>query len=917
MESPVQDPWHSSLSNGGLVGQTPHRLGSPPANRKDYANGLYPKAELKNGTNGHGTTPLPAVVAPLSGGNGLITKAPVLDKNNSGVTGELLPSGGGNGMVVNVNNSCCAMSDRQCPNYEDDEVDGGREYVCGLWSIRPKWLQPFANKKAFLAVFCLTSVLQGMYYTYFVSVLTTIEKLYQIQSKTTGIIMSATEIGQIGGALLLTYYGGQGHRPRWIACGMLVFAFASILCSTPHFFLGGEVLLPKARGHENMTLIDLESKLCHRNEAIAAVKKTRAGRLVLDPPFLARTDADLFFNESAGDALNGSSSVTLEDAMTRWTGGGMTPEADALRSRRNCDAEGKPSQQGQLTHTVLAVFFVSLLFIGIGATTVNTLGIPYIDDNVATRESPLYFGITIGVRIFGPVFGFLLGSFCTGVYVNFPFEEVPLGLSTDNPQWIGAWWLGVFIVGAALILTAFPMMAFPRNLPNQPDSRCQSPHHHRIPGPPRPCERHFSHSPPPPVGVHDPGPLAIINGPYPNTLDIFKSPEGEALLVNGHVPAKIKSTTLADLNLHSKCQHVVRRRNNQKPSLKNFPAAMRRLLKNDILLCRTASSVLHILPIAGLYTFLPKFLESQFQLTATKANMISGMAGILVMGAGIFASGVFMRSFKPNARFVARWIALCALFYAIGMVILMWLGCPMNNYVGLNSTSGSIRPTNDVCNGTCHCKFGEFSPICTSDGVTYLSPCMAGCTKVEGSPTKQYTFSECLCLEPQVTATNGYCPLQCDNLVWYTIIFSFFVLVHSTSEVGSMLLTLRCVDPQDKAMALGLISFAIGLFGNVPCPIIYGAIVDSACLFWEDNCGQPGACRVYDPVRFRMVFHGVTAVIMFAAFVVDAIIWYKSSTISFHVDEHPAPPAYGGQDEEDAERQPMNEKQSDDFETTV
>ena len=51
-----------------------------------------------------------------------------------------------------------------------------------------------------------------MYYTYFVSVITTIEKLFQIQSKTTGIIMSATEIGQIGSSLLLTYYGGQGHR---------------------------------------------------------------------------------------------------------------------------------------------------------------------------------------------------------------------------------------------------------------------------------------------------------------------------------------------------------------------------------------------------------------------------------------------------------------------------------------------------------------------------------------------------------------------------------------------------------------------------------------------------------------------------------------------------------------------------------
>ena len=56
----------------------------------------------------------------------------------------------------------------------------------------------------------------------------------------------------------------------------------------------------------------------------------------------------------------------------------------------------------------------------------------------------------------------------------------------------------------------------------------------------------------------------------------------------------------------------------------DFPKAVKRLLKNDILMFRTASSVLHILPIAGLYTFLPKYLESQFRMPAHHANMISG-----------------------------------------------------------------------------------------------------------------------------------------------------------------------------------------------------------------------------------------------------------------------------------------------------
>lgn len=46
----------------------------------------------------------------------------------------------------------------------------------------------------------------------------------------------------------------------------------------------------------------------------------------------------------------------------------------------------------QITTVVLSIFFISLLGVGVGQTAVSTLGIPYIDDNVASRESPIYIG---------------------------------------------------------------------------------------------------------------------------------------------------------------------------------------------------------------------------------------------------------------------------------------------------------------------------------------------------------------------------------------------------------------------------------------------------------------------------------------------------------------------------------------------
>lgn len=85
------------------------------------------------------------------------------------------------------------------------------DYSCGILNFRPKWLQKLARKQIFLLIFCLTSVFQGMYFTYIVSVLTTIEKLYQLPSRTTGFIISSVEIGQISGSLSLSYFGGKGN----------------------------------------------------------------------------------------------------------------------------------------------------------------------------------------------------------------------------------------------------------------------------------------------------------------------------------------------------------------------------------------------------------------------------------------------------------------------------------------------------------------------------------------------------------------------------------------------------------------------------------------------------------------------------------------------------------------------------------
>lgn len=246
-------------------------------------------------------------------------------------------------------------SDLDLPKDSDTE--------CGLGPCSPHWMQMFASKQMFLIVFCITWVLQGMYHTYFVSVITTIEKLFQIQSKVTGIIMSATEIGQIGSSLLLTYYGGQGHRPKWIAWGMVLFAVSSFTCSLPHFIYGQQLM-----NANDLLGITKQPNVC---------KSPNSG---VDEEMLTLANSSLWSN----------STVDITPKVSHIF---QTCEEELISGHRI---------QPSVTKIVLAIFFISLLGVGMGQTAVYTLGIPYIDDNVASKESPLYFGKTCSFSI--PIF---------------------------------------------------------------------------------------------------------------------------------------------------------------------------------------------------------------------------------------------------------------------------------------------------------------------------------------------------------------------------------------------------------------------------------------------------------------------------------------------------------------------------------
>lgn len=121
--------------------------------------------------------------------------------------------------------------------------------------------------------------------------------------------------------------------------------------------------------------------------------------------------------------------------------------------------------------------------------------------------------------------------------------------------------------------------------------------------------------------------------------------------------------------------------------------------------------------------------------------------------------------------------------------------------------------TGSLCTNvtSCECAFDNFEPICGADGVTYFSSCHAGCSDVS-TVNNKLLYSNCSCLAGDDNpfamdldygqAKSGFCDGHCQSFVIFISLFSFVVFMHSTGEVGGMLLIMRCTDPKGKIILI-------------------------------------------------------------------------------------------------------------------
>ncbi|XP_055022096.1 solute carrier organic anion transporter family member 4A1 [Boleophthalmus pectinirostris] len=127
----------------------------------------------------------------------------------------------------------CELEPAQCGH---SPMEQDSDLLCGWGSLKPKLIQVFNTPRWVLFFLSVASFLQGLIINGLINtVVTSIERRFDLSSSQTGLIVSSYDIAACVCLAFASYFGGNGHKPRWLGWGIMIMGLGSLVFALPHF----------------------------------------------------------------------------------------------------------------------------------------------------------------------------------------------------------------------------------------------------------------------------------------------------------------------------------------------------------------------------------------------------------------------------------------------------------------------------------------------------------------------------------------------------------------------------------------------------------------------------------------------------------------------------------------------------------
>ncbi|CAI5456009.1 unnamed protein product [Caenorhabditis angaria] len=492
------------------------------------------------------------------------------------------------------------------------------------------------------------------------------------------------------------------------------------------------------------------------------------------------------------------------------------------------------------------IFCLAHFLHGIGATPLFTIGVSYIDENVGSALSSLFVGIFYSFAVFGPAAGFLTAGALLKYHTDFwhlpPEQIIKISSDESDPTWVGAWWLSFIMASALGFAAVVPLVCLPKVLPvslKWHRARLQDAALSNRRRTPECC------------GISGTNKTAALNIDAPISE--------QATLLYSSIPARGRGPLWYKIWL----------------DVRHIPIAIYRILTNGPFMIITIAMAVDSLVVTGASSFMSKYLERQFSVAPSKANVLIGCIMVPMAGFGCMVTGYIVNYFRFNSLKMLKF-AIGLLLLSLSFTPMYLIYCPHHPLIGVDSPYPNLNDNNFVnttngefqlmnsCNQMCRCDPAEYRPVCATleDGsqLTYYSPCFAACSDPYTSQRKTYDNCECV---PQNTigkprqVKKGVCETRCSGLVGFLTLFAPLSFCTFAVAVPVISVILRTVDYNERSFALGIQWIMIRAIGTIPAPVLFGWMFDTSCIKYQtDSCGKSSSnnCLLYDNQMLANLF---------------------------------------------------------------